>query len=65
MDPHYSDGIAAARTMLALPAMRPRVRPAAGSWELPVLTSSTGRKWWCQPHPGCPAASIPACPGRP
>jgi hypothetical protein len=33
--------------------------------KLPVPTLSTGRKWWCQPHPGCPAASIPACPGRP
>jgi hypothetical protein len=52
MDPHDSDGIAAARTMLVRQAMRPRVRLAAGTWELPVLISSTGRKWWCQPHPG-------------
>lgn len=36
MDLHYSDGIAAARTMLALHAMRPRVRSAAGTRELAV-----------------------------
>jgi hypothetical protein len=65
MDPHYSDGIAAAWTMLVRHAMRPRVRSAAGTRELPVPTLSTGRKWWCQLHSGCPAASIPACPGRP
>jgi hypothetical protein len=52
MDPHDSDGIAAARTMLARHVMRPRVRWADGTWELPVLASSNGRKWWCQLHPG-------------
>jgi hypothetical protein len=52
MDPHDSDGIAAAWTVLVRHAMRPRVRWAAGTRELPVLISSTGRKWWCQLHPG-------------
>jgi hypothetical protein len=65
MNPHDSDEIAAARTMLPLHTMRPRVRSAAGTRKLPVPTSPTGRKWWCQPHPGCPAASIPARPGGP
>jgi hypothetical protein len=51
MNPYDSGGIAAARTMLALHAMRPRVRSAAGTRKLPVPTSSTGRTWWCQPHP--------------
>jgi hypothetical protein len=52
MDPHDPDGIAAARTMLVLHAMQPRVRSAPGTRELPLPISSTGRKWWCQPHPG-------------
>jgi hypothetical protein len=65
MNLHDCDGIAAARTMLALHAIGPRVRSAAGIRELPVPTSLTGRTWWCQPTPGCPAASIPARPGRP
>jgi hypothetical protein len=45
MNLHDSDGIAAARTMLALHAIRPRVRSAPGTRKLPVPTSPTGRKW--------------------
>jgi hypothetical protein len=45
MDLRSSDGIVAARPTLPLHAMRPRVRSAAGTRELPVPTSPTGRKW--------------------
>jgi hypothetical protein len=64
MDLHDSDGTAAERTMVALHAMRPRVRSADGTRERPVPTFDRPQ-WWCQLHPGCPAAPIPARPGRP
>jgi hypothetical protein len=66
MNPHDPDGIAAAWTMLVLHAMQPRVRWAAGTRGA-VRADLIDRPQVVvpAPPPGCPAASIPARPGRP
>jgi hypothetical protein len=51
MDPHDCHGIAAARTMLVLHAMRPRVRSADGTPGAARADLIDRPQWWCQLYP--------------